>query len=129
MIANLNQDDSTDSKLLSEGVQGIIITLSRKITSIIPRGGKNNQPDKPSTLVPDSKTISTGKTYFVGRQEEKPPTSRKSGGGLFANAFPIKPQYPERRGGADGRRSKKALSSKRSQSVIVVILLVVLLVK
>lgn len=127
MIANLNQDDSTESELIPEGIQRIIITPSGKIISIIPRGGKNNQPGKPSKFGPGSKARSAAKRDFARRQ---------AGGGLFADAFPVKPQYPARPGGlepfgkvppklctdahnpggADGPRFKTTLSSKRSQS-------------
>jgi hypothetical protein len=133
MIANLNQDDSTQSELVPEGVQRIIITPSGKIISIIPRGGENNQPSKPSKFGPGSKARGAAKRDFARRQAGKNPTSRQSGGGLFIDAFPVKPQYPARPGGlepfgkvppklcadahnpggADGPRSKL---SKRSQS-------------
>jgi hypothetical protein len=135
MIANLNQDDSTQSELVPEGVQRIIITPSGKIISIIPRGGENNPPGKPSKFGPGSKARGATKKDFARRQAGKNPTSRQSGGGLFADAFPVKPQYPawpgglepfgkvppklctdaHNPGGADGPRSKTTLSSKRSQ--------------
>jgi hypothetical protein len=101
MIANLNQDDSTQSELVPEGVQRIIITPSGKIISIIPRGGENNQPGKPSKFGPCSKARGAAKRDFARRQAGKNPTSRQSGGGLFTDAFPVKPQYPGRPGGLE----------------------------
>lgn len=138
MLANLNQDDSTQSELVPEGVQRIIIimTPSREIIGSIPRGGENNQPGKPSKFGPGSKARGAAKRDFARRQAGKNPTSRQSGGGLFADAFLVKPQYPARPGGnelfgrftpkptpdphnpgcAGGPRSITVLSSKRSQS-------------
>jgi len=128
MIAYLNQDDSTQSELVPEGVQRIIITPSGKIISIIPRGGDNNQPGKPGKFGPGSKAKGAAKRDFARRQAGKNPTSRQSGGGFFADAFPVTPQYPGRPGGLQpfskvppklGHNpggSKTTLSSKRSQS-------------
>jgi hypothetical protein len=136
MIANLNQDDSIQSELVPKGVQRIIITPSGKIFSIIPRGGENNQPGKPSKFGPGSKARSAAKRDFARRQAGKNPTSRQSGGGFFADAFTVRPRYPGRPGGlepfgrvppklgpnpgnpggGDGPRSSPTLSSKRSQS-------------
>jgi hypothetical protein len=101
MIANLNQDDSIQSELVPKGVQRIIITPSGKIFSIIPRGGENNQPSKPSKFGPCSKARGAAKRDFARRQAGKNPTSRQSGGGLFIDAFPVKPQYPARPGGLE----------------------------
>ena len=132
MIADFNQDDSTQSEL----VQRIIVTPFGKIMGMIPRGGDINEPGKPSKFGPGSKARGAAKRDFALRQAVKKPTNRQSGGDLFADAFTVKPQYPARPGGlkpfgrvppklwtdahnpgrADGLQSKITLESKQSQS-------------
>lgn len=136
MIADLNQDDCPQSELVPEGAQRIIRTPSGYIISSIPRGGENDLPGKPSKFGPGSKAKGAAKRDFARRQAGKNPTSRQSGGGFFADAFPVRPRYPGRPGrlepfgrvppklgpnpgnpgGGDGPRSSTTLSSKRSQS-------------
>ena len=136
MITALNEDDCTRSKLVPEGTQRIIITPSGNIISSIPRGGQNDLPGKPGKFGPGSKARGAAKRDFAQRQAGKTPTSRQSGGGFFADAFPVRPQYPGRPGGLEpfGRvtpklapnqgnpgggdvpRSSTTLSSKPSQS-------------
>jgi hypothetical protein len=136
MIANLNQDDCPQSELVPEGAQRIIRTPSGYIISSIPRGGENDLPGKPSKFGPGSKAKGAAKRDFARRQAGKNPTSRQSGGGFFADAFPVRPRYPGRPGGLEpfgrvppklgpnpgnpvggnGPRSSTTLSSKRSQS-------------
>jgi hypothetical protein len=136
MITTLNEDDCTKSELVPEGTQRIIITPSGNIISSIPRGGQNDLPGKPSKFGPGSKARGAAKRDFAQQQAGKTPTSRQSGGGFFADAFPVRPQYPGRPGGLEpfGRvtpklapnqgnpgggdvpRSSTTLSSKPSQS-------------
>ena len=89
MIADLNQDDSTQSELVPKGGQ---------LTIGIPRGGDNNQPGKPSKFSPGSKAKGAAKRDFARRQAGKTPTSRQSGGGFFADAFTVEPKFPARPG-------------------------------
>ena len=89
MIADLNQDDSTQSELVPKGGQ---------LTIGIPRGGDNNQPGKPSKFSPGSKAKGATKRDFARRQAGKTPTSRQSGGGFFADAFTVEPKFPARPG-------------------------------
>lgn len=89
MIADLNQDDSTQSELVPKGGQ---------LTIGIPRGGDNNQQGKPSKFSPGSKAKGAAKRDFARRQAGKTPTSRQSGGGFFADAFTVEPKFPARPG-------------------------------
>ena len=61
----------------------------------IPSGGDSSRPSK---FGPGSKARGAAKRDFARRQAGKNPTSRQSGGGLFADAFTVKPQYPARPG-------------------------------
>ena len=98
MIADLNQDDSTQSELVPKGGQRTIISPSGKIIMIILRGGDNNQPGKPSKFSPGSKAKGAAKRDFARRQAGKKPTSRQSGAGFFADAFIVEPKFPARPG-------------------------------
>ena len=91
MIADLNQDDSTQSELVPKVGQRTIISPSGKIITIIPRGGDNNQPGKPSKFSPGSKAKGAAKRDFARRQTGKKPTSGRSGGSPFAQAFTVEP--------------------------------------
>ncbi len=91
MIADFNQDDSTQSELVPKGGQPTIISPSGKIIILIPRGGDNNQPGKPSKFSPGSKAKGAAKRDFARRQAGKTPTRRQSGGGFFADAFTVEP--------------------------------------
>jgi hypothetical protein len=133
MIANLNQEDSTQSELVPEGGQLTLNTPCGQILFVLPRGGDSSQPGK---FGPGSKAKGAAKIDFARRQAGKTPTSRQSGRGLFADAFTVKPQFSARPGGLEpfgrvppkpwtdphnpgdvgGPRSKTALSSKRNQS-------------
>ena len=99
MIADLNQDDSTQSELVPKGGQRTIISPSGKIIMIIPRGGDNNQPGKPSKFSSGSKAKGAAKRDFARRQTGKKPTSGRSGGSSFAEAFTVEPKFPARPGG------------------------------
>ena len=99
MIADLNQDDSTQSELVPKGDQRTIISSSGKIIMIIPRGGDNNQPGKPSKFSSGSKAKGAAKRDFARRQTGKKPTSGRSGGSFFAEAFTVEPKFPARPGG------------------------------
>lgn len=137
MITALNEDDCTKSGLVPEGTQRIITTPSGNIISSIPRGGQNDLPGKPGKFGPGSKARGAAKRdYFARRQTGKKSTSGRSGGGFFADGFPVRPQYPGRPGGLEpfGRvppklapnqgnpgggnvpKSSTTLSSKPSQS-------------
>lgn len=95
MIANVNQEDSPQSELVPEGGQLTLNTLSRQILLVLPRGGDSSQPGK---FGPGSKAKGAAKRDFARGQAGKTPTSRQSGGGLFADAFTVKPQFPARPG-------------------------------
>nr|UZC30075.1 hypothetical protein [Entomoneis sp.] len=135
MIANLNQDDCPQSELVPEGASRIIRTPSGYIIISIPRGGENDLPGNPSKFGPGSKAKGAAKRDFTRRQAGKNPTSRQSGGGFFADAFPVRFRYPGQPGGLEpfrvppklgpnpgnpvggnGPRSSTTLSGKRSQS-------------
>lgn len=64
----------------------------------IPRGGDNNQPGKPSKFSPGSKAKGAAKRDFARRQTGKKPTSGRSGGSPFAQAFTVEPKFPARPG-------------------------------
>jgi hypothetical protein len=130
MIANLNQEDSTQSELVPEGGQLTLNTPSGQILLVLPRGG---DPSEPGKFGPGSKAKGAAKRDFAQRQAGKNPTSRKSGGGFFADAFTVKPHFaarpggfgrvppkpltdPHNPGGVGGPQSKTALSSKRNKS-------------
>nr|QUS63743.1 hypothetical protein [Haslea silbo]QUS63948.1 hypothetical protein [Haslea silbo] len=98
MIADLNQDDSTQSELVPKGGQRTITSPSGKIIINIPRGGDNNQPGKPSKSSPGSRAKGAAKRDFARRQKGKKPTSGRSGGSPFAQAFTVEPKFPARPG-------------------------------
>lgn len=98
IIADLNQDDCPQSENAPEGTQRIIRTPSGDIISSIPRGGENNQPGNPNKFSPGSKAKGAAKRDFTQRQTGKTPTSKQSGGGFFADAFPVEPRFPARPG-------------------------------
>ena len=98
MIADLNQDDSTQSELVPKGGYLAIISPSKKIISIIPRGGDNNQPGKPSKFSSGSKAKGAAKRDFARRQAGKTLTSRQSGEGFFADAFTVELKFTARPG-------------------------------
>ena len=98
MIADLNQDDSTQLELVPKGGYLTIISPSKKIISIIPRGGDNNQPGKPNKFSPGSKAKGAAKRDFARRQAGKTPTSRQSGEGFFADAFTVELKFTARPG-------------------------------
>ena len=98
MIADLNQDDSTQSELVPKGGQRTIISPSGKIIMIIPRGGDNTQPGKPSKFSPGSKAKSAAKRDFARRQTGKKATIGRSGVSPFAQAFTVEPKFPARTG-------------------------------
>lgn len=83
MIADLNQEQPEQ---VLKGTQTAL-----KIHS----GGDSSRPSK---FGPGSKARGAAKRDFARRQAGKNPTSRQSGGGLFADAFTVKPQYPARPG-------------------------------
>lgn len=65
MLANLNQDDSTQSELVLEGVQRIIMISSGKVINSIQRGGDINEPDKPIKFGPGPKSRGAARRDFV----------------------------------------------------------------
>lgn len=98
IIADLNQDDCSQSESVPEGTQLIIRTPSGYTISIIPRGGENNQPSNPSKFGPGSKAKGAARRDFARRQTGKKSTSGRSAGSLFAEAFPVEPKFPARPG-------------------------------
>ena len=84
MIADLNQEQP------EQVLKGTQTALK------IPSGGDLSRPSK---FGPASKARGAAKRDFARRQAGKNPTSRQSGGGFFADAFTVKPQYPARPGG------------------------------
>lgn len=96
MIGDLNQDDSTQSKLVTKGSQRTIISSSGKNILIIPPGG-----DNPGKFGPGSKARGAAKSNFARRQTTgtgKKPTSGRPGGIGFAQAFTVKANLPARPG-------------------------------
>ncbi len=87
MIAEFNQDGSTQPELVLEGSQ---ITLG------LPRGGDSSRPSK---FGPGSKAKGSAKRDFARRQTGKKPTSGRSGGSPFVEAFTVEPKFPARPGG------------------------------
>ena len=65
---------------------------------IIPRGGDNTQPGKPSKFSPGSKAKSAAKRDFARRQTGKKATIGRSGVSPFAQAFTVEPKFPARPG-------------------------------
>ena len=99
IIADLNQDDCSQSESVPEGTQRIIRTLSGYTISIILRGGENNQPSNPSKFGPGSKAKGAARRDFARRQTGKKSTSGRSAGSFFAEAFPVEPKFHARPGG------------------------------
>ena len=100
---------SSNSKNVQDGVGSkapIYRTFSRESELVpkggqrttIPRGGDNNQPGKPSKFSPGSKAKGAAKRDFARRQTGKKPTSGRSGGSPFAQAFTVEPKFPARPG-------------------------------
>ena len=79
---------SRESELVPKGGQ----------RTTIPRGGDNNQPGKPNKFSPGSKAKGAAKRDFARRQTGKKPTSGRSGGSPFAQAFTVEPKFPARPG-------------------------------
>lgn len=102
MIADLNQNDSTQSEIVSKGGQLTIITPSGKIISISPRGGDNNLSGTDKTnskFGAGSKARGAAKGNFGRRQVGKSSSSKQSSGGIFADAFTLESKFPGRGSG------------------------------
>jgi hypothetical protein len=94
----------------------------------IPHGGDGNS-SQPSKFTAGSKAKGAARTDFARRQTGKKPTSGRSGGSPFAEAFTVEPKFPARPGGngdglfgrdprnpgcAGGPRSITVLSGQRN---------------
>jgi hypothetical protein len=95
MIADFNQEGSAQPEQILKGTQTALK---------IPSGGSDNTSSPssgPSKFSPGSKAKGAAKTNFTRqqrRQTSNKPTSSKSSGSIFAEAFTVEPKFPARPG-------------------------------
>ena len=83
-------------------IAGILAGLIPSSTEAVEPYGTNTNPSIERSHLgksgPGSRAKGAAKRDFARRQAGKNPTSRQSGGGFFADAFTVKPQFPARPG-------------------------------
>ena len=97
-IMDLNQEGSAQPEQVLKGTQGQGAQTALKLRS----GGSDNTSSpssQPSKFSAGSKAKGAAKTDFARRQTTNKPTSGKSSGTIFAEAFTAKPNFPARPGG------------------------------
>ena len=95
-MRDFNQEGSVQPEQVLKGTQGAQTALK------IPSGGSDNTSSpssQPSKFSAGSKAKGAAKTDFARRQTTNKPTSGKSSGTIFAEAFTAKPNFPARPGG------------------------------
>jgi hypothetical protein len=100
MIADFNQEGSTQPELVLEGSQITLDTLSGQITLGLPRGGEW-QPK----FGPGPRAKADARKVAPNRAGNSKAGNSQSGGSLFAEAFTVEPKFPARPGqNRDGSR-------------------------